>query len=73
MILECAGIFQEEYCMRPGSIAFYMYSGIPAAIAYVVTKRRETALKVAIAAGGFVMLTSNYIHPFGPGPNPLKF
>ena len=59
--------------MRAGSLAFYLMTGIPTAIAYKVTGRRETAVKVAIAAGAYVMLTSNYIHPFGRGPNPLKF
>ena len=52
---------------------FYMYTGIPALIAYAMTKRRETAMKTFAITSAAVMMRYNYIHPFKQlGANPLK-
>lgn len=56
--------------VRPGTLMFYAQVGAAMGVAqyvrpqYVATAGGLTAV--------YVMLTSNYVHPFGPGSNPLK-
>ena len=59
--------------MRAGTAYFWVLVGVPSYIAYHVTKDTKKAALTGAAMTAFIFTNANYIHPFGPGPNPLKF
>ena len=55
---------------RAGTLAFWLYVGTAMGAAQVL--KPQYVGTAGIAMGSFVMMTHNYVHPFGRGPNPLK-
>ena len=55
-----------------GSVFFWMMVGAPTLAVYTYTGDPLKTTVTAGVAATWVMANSNYIHPFGRGPNPLK-
>ena len=56
---------------RAGTWGFYMY--VASGMLVMKFIKPEYVGKAGIATGAYVMASSNYIHPFNRGPNPLKY
>ena len=57
--------------LRPGTMQFWFEVARAMAFAQVVAPSYVT--RAGVAAAVYDMWHANYIHPFGRGPNPLKF
>ena len=55
---------------RGGTMIFWGYVGTAMGVAQVLKPQYVGA--AGIAMGSLLMMNTNYVHPFGRGPNPLK-
>ena len=55
---------------RVGTVMFWLYVGMAMGAAQVLKPQYVGA--AGIAMGSLLMMNTNYVHPFGRGPNPLK-
>ena len=57
---------------RGGTYMFWMYVGGALGVARLAGLNDTKQLMAGALGGAYIMSSANYIHPFGPGSNPLK-